>query len=118
MDHVRRGMTDRQQANEAGWNSTSLLRDPTRALGVEMMIKYAVVGAGWISQQAFLPGVGQSANSKVTAIVTGDRDKAARLADFHGVGKIVDYDGYDVLLKSVEVDAVYIALPNHLHADY
>ncbi|MGY8677758.1 Gfo/Idh/MocA family oxidoreductase [Bradyrhizobium sp. UFLA05-153] len=83
-----------------------------------MMIRYAVVGAGWISQQAFLPGVGQSANSKVTAIVTGDRDKAARLADFHGVGQIVDYDGYDALLKGSDVDAVYIALPNHLHADY
>jgi predicted dehydrogenase len=83
-----------------------------------MMIKYAVVGAGWISQQAFLPGIGQSTNSEVTAIVTGDRDRAARLADFHGVGQIVDYDGYDVLLRSFDVDAVYIALPNHLHADY
>src|SRR5215831_749135 len=82
------------------------------------MIKYAVVGAGWISQQAFLPGVGQSANSMVTAIVTGDRDKAARLADFYGVGQIVDYDQYDAFLKGTDVDAVYIALPNHLHADY
>lgn len=63
-----------------------------------MMIKYAVVGAGWISQQAFLPGVGQSTNSKVTAIVTGDHDKAARLADFYGIGQIVGYDGYDALL--------------------
>jgi len=83
-----------------------------------MMIKYAVVGAGWISQQAFLPGVGQSANSKVVAIVTGDSDKAARLANFYGVGQIVDYNGYDALLRSPDVDAVYIALPNHLHADY
>jgi len=82
------------------------------------MIKYAVVGAGWISQQAFLPGVGQSANSKVVAIVTGDSDKAARLANFYGVGQIVDYNGYDALLRSPDVDAVYIALPNHLHADY
>src|SRR6516164_7972213 len=82
------------------------------------MINYAVVGAGWISQQAFLPGVGQSTNSKVTAIVTGDRAKAARLADFHGVGRIVGYDGYDALLRSSDIDAVYIALPNHLHADF
>lgn len=82
------------------------------------MINYAVVGAGWISQQAFLPGIGQAANSKVTAIVTGDHDKAARLADFHGVGQIVGYDGYDALLSGSNVDAVYIALPNHLHADY
>jgi predicted dehydrogenase len=82
------------------------------------MIKYAVVGAGWISQQAFLPGVEQSANSKVAAIVTGDSDKAARLAKFYGVGQIVGYDGYDALLRGSDVDAVYIAVPNHLHADY
>ena len=53
------------------------------------MINYAVVGAGWISQQAFLPGVVQSGNSRVAAIVTGDRAKAARLADFYGIGMVV-----------------------------
>jgi predicted dehydrogenase len=40
------------------------------------MINYAVVGAGWISQVAFLPGVAQSRNSRVAAIVTGDSAKA------------------------------------------
>ena len=45
------------------------------------MINYAVVGAGWISQIAFLPGVKQSGNSRVAAIVSGDRAKAAELAD-------------------------------------
>jgi predicted dehydrogenase len=75
------------------------------------MINYAVVGAGWISQQAFLPGVVQSGNSRVAAIVTGDRAKAARLADFYGIGIVVGYDGYDALLASPAIDAVYIALP-------
>ena len=82
------------------------------------MINYAVVGAGWISQEAFLPGVRQSGNSRVAAIVTGDRAKAARLADFYGVGEVVDYEGYDALLASPAIDAVYIALPNHMHADF
>ncbi len=82
------------------------------------MINYAAVGAGWISQLAFLPGVVQSGNSRVAAIVTGDRAKAARLADFYGIGAIVGYDGYDALLRSPEIDAVYIALPNDMHADY
>ena len=82
------------------------------------MINYAVVGAGWISQEAFLPGVVQSRNSRVAAIVTGDRAKAARLADFYGIETIVGYDGYDALLASPAIDAVYIALPNDMHADY
>jgi predicted dehydrogenase len=82
------------------------------------MINYAVVGAGWISQEAFLPGVVQSGNSRVAAIVTGDRAKAARLAEFYGIGTVVGYDGYDALLDGPGIDAVYIALPNHMHAEY
>jgi len=82
------------------------------------MINYAVVGAGWISQIAFLPGVAQSGNSRVVAIVTGDRAKALELAEFHHIGAVVGYDGYDSLLASSSIDAVYIALPNHMHADY
>jgi predicted dehydrogenase len=82
------------------------------------MINYAVVGAGWISQEAFLPGAVQSGNSRVAAIVSGDHAKAARLADFHGIGTVVGYDGYDQLLAGAGIDAVYIALPNDMHADY
>jgi predicted dehydrogenase len=82
------------------------------------MINHAVVGAGWISQEAFLPGIGQSGNSRVAAIVTGDRAKGEQLAEFHGVDSVIGYDGYDALLTNPAIDAVYIALPNHMHADY
>jgi predicted dehydrogenase len=82
------------------------------------MIRYAVVGAGWISQEAFMPGVAQSGNSRITAIVTGDLVKAKKLADFHGVDQVVSYADYDALVASDTIDAVYIALPNSMHADY
>jgi predicted dehydrogenase len=82
------------------------------------MIRYAVVGAGWISQIAFMPGVATSGNSRITAIVTGNPEKAAKLAAFHGVNDVVSYDDYDALLAGDKVDAVYIALPNSMHADF
>ncbi|KAF0175060.1 MAG: putative glucose-fructose oxidoreductase oxidoreductase protein [Rhodobacteraceae bacterium] len=82
------------------------------------MIRYAVVGAGWISQEAFMPGVAQSGNSTIAAIVTGDLEKGAKLAAFHNVPQVVSYDDYDALLASDTIDAVYIALPNSMHADY
>lgn len=82
------------------------------------MIRYAVVGAGWISQEAFLPGVALSGNSTIAAIVTGDLDKGAKLAAFHNVPQVVSYHDYDALLASGSIDAVYIALPNSMHADY
>jgi predicted dehydrogenase len=79
-------------------------------------IRYAVVGNGWISQIAFLPGVNQTGNSEVKALVSGHHENAKKIADFYGIPKIYDYSDYDAVLK--EVDAVYIALPNSLHADY
>jgi len=82
------------------------------------MIRYAVVGAGWISQEAFMPAVALTGNSCMQAIVSGSTDAARKLADFHGVPEIVGYEGYDALVASDRIDAVYIALPNSMHADY
>ncbi len=43
-------------------------------------IRYAVVGGGQISQQAFMPGIGQTTNSELAALVTGNPMKADKLA--------------------------------------
>lgn len=82
------------------------------------MIRYAVVGAGWISQEAFMPAVAATGNSRMQAIVSGSPEVARKLADFHGVPEIVGYDGYDALLASDRIDAVYVALPNSMHAEF
>jgi predicted dehydrogenase len=82
------------------------------------MIRYAVVGAGWISQEAFLPAVSQTGNSSVTAIVSGDAERANKLAKFYGVDQVASYAEFDALVSSADIDAVYIAVPNPLHATY
>lgn len=82
------------------------------------MIRYAVVGAGWISQEAFMPAVAATGNSRMQAIVSGSPGPAQKLADFHGVPEVVSYSDYDELVNSDRIDAVYIALPNSMHADY
>ena len=81
-------------------------------------VRYAVVGAGWISQEAFLPGVWQTKNSVVTAIVTGSKDKGQKLADFHQVPHVFQYEQYSKMLFEDICDAVYVALPNSMHAEY
>lgn len=81
-------------------------------------IRYAVVGSGWISQIAFMPSVAQTGNSEMTAIVTGNRAGAEKLAKFYGIPHVFSYDQYDDMLRQGIVDAVYIALPNSMHADY
>ncbi|MGI9522173.1 MAG: Gfo/Idh/MocA family protein [Hyphomicrobiaceae bacterium] len=81
-------------------------------------VRYGVVGAGAIAQRAFMPSVDLTDNSAISAIVSGDRGKAAALADRYGVENVFSYDEYDTMLVSDVVDAVYIALPNSLHTDF
>ena len=89
---------------------------PARA--VRKPVRYAVVGAGWISQAAFLPGVAESGNSAVTALVTGDSAKAHALGARYGIEHIHGYADYEQLLASGEIDAIYLALPNDMHRQY
>ncbi len=81
-------------------------------------VRYGVVGLGWISQAAFMPGVAHTGNSEMTAFVSADPKKAQSLGKHYGVGKAYHYDAYQGLLASGEVDAVYLALPNFQHCEF
>src|SRR5689334_15431189 len=82
-------------------------------------VRYAVVGLGHIDQVAVLPAFAHAhENSALAALVSDDPEKLDRLGRQYDVARRVGYDGYDQLLASGEIDAVYIGLPNHLHADY
>ena len=65
-----------------------------------------------------MPGVWQTENSVVSAIVTGSRNKVRKLADFHKVPHVFGYEQYAEMLIEDICDAVYVALPNSLHAEY
>ena len=80
-------------------------------------VRYAVVGLGHIAQVAMLPAFAHSRrNSRLAALVSDDRAKLRQLAARYGVEHTFSYDDYDVCLE--QVDAVYIALPNSMHAEY
>jgi predicted dehydrogenase len=82
-------------------------------------VRYAVVGLGWITQESVLPGFkNANTNSELAALVTDDPEKARQLGKEYDVARTTSYDGYDELLQSGSIDAVYIALPNNLHADF
>ena len=81
-------------------------------------IRYAVVGCGHIAQVAVLPAFAHADNSELRALVSGDPLKRRELSRRYGVDLAVGYEGYDHLLRSGEIDAVYLALPNDLHREY
>ncbi|AIR90901.1 Gfo/Idh/MocA family protein [Pseudomonas cremoricolorata] len=80
-------------------------------------IRYGVVGGGSISQGAFMPGVGQTDNSVMTALVTGDAQKAQLLAPRYGL-KAYAYEQFAELLADDVVDALYVATPNFRHREF
>ncbi|MEH2286295.1 Gfo/Idh/MocA family oxidoreductase [Nostoc sp.] len=81
-------------------------------------IRYAVVGLGWFAQEAALPSFVHTENSELVALVSDDPTKSEELSKKYGINHTYSYDEYEDCLASGEVDAVYIALPNHLHCDY
>jgi predicted dehydrogenase len=81
-------------------------------------IRYGVVGLGFISQDAVLPAFSNTANSMLAALVTGDRRKAKDVGSLYGIERTCSYKDYDALLRSGDIDAVYIALPDTLHCDF
>ncbi len=83
-------------------------------------IGYAMVGLGVISMQHFMPGLKDAKQSKLSGLVSGHRDKAEKQAAEYGVpaSAIYSYENFDSIRDNKAIDAVYIALPNNMHAEY
>jgi predicted dehydrogenase len=81
-------------------------------------VRYAVVGLGYIAQIAMLPAFRNArSNSELTALVSGSDEKLAALQRKYRVPHAVTYEHFDRLLRSGEIDAIYVALPNDMHHD-
>jgi predicted dehydrogenase len=81
------------------------------------LVRYAVVGLGHIAQVAVLPAFARATrNSRVAALVSDDPAKLKALSRKYRIDGMYSYDEYEACLE--QVDAVYIALPNSLHAEY
>lgn len=77
----------------------------------------AVVGMGHFAQAAVLPAIEQLDDVELAALVSGSDHKLEELADRYGVRTLCHYDELDKLLATGRIDAVYIAVPNDLHAE-
>ena len=79
-------------------------------------IRYAVVGLGHIAQVAVLPAFKNARNSELLALVSADPEKLRTLGEKYKLEHLYSYDDYSRALSNV--DAVYLAVPNHLHREY
>jgi predicted dehydrogenase len=78
-------------------------------------LRWGVLGTGRITARLIRPVAG-SARNVVVAVASRDADRAAAHAAQFGIGRT--FASYEALLADPDVDAVYIALPNHLHAEW
>ncbi len=91
----------------------------TETQGETRKVGYCVIGLGRIADH-FMRGVQPSSTSQITGLVSGHRDKAERIAAQYGVPKssIYNYEDMDKMRDNKAIDAVYVALPNSMHAEY
>ncbi len=93
---------------------------PARGRGSKK-VRYGVVGLGWFAQVAILPAFAHAGrNSELVALFSDDPEKLRKLGRKYGIDRerLYAYDRYEEALRSGEIDAVYIAVPNHLHREY
>jgi glucose-fructose oxidoreductase len=83
-------------------------------------VGWAIVGLGQLSINQILPAFARCKKSRVTALVSGRPPKAQHLAQVYGVDakNIYDYDDFDTIAKNPGIEAVYVVLPNSMHAEY
>lgn len=87
---------------------------------VAKTVGWAVVGLGQLALEEVMPAFAECKLSRPVALVSGHPDKARKVAAVYGVDpkNIYDYETYDKLADNPAVQAVYIILPNSMHAEY
>ena len=85
-----------------------------RKLGV------AVAGVGSVAENQVIPAILGSGVCRLAGLVDVDRDRLSSMGSKFGLSEKSLYteQDFDLIAKNPDVDIVYIAVPNALHADY
>lgn len=79
-------------------------------------IRFAVIGQGHFAQTSILPAFENARGCELTALFSDDVTKLRALRKQYDVEYALPYDQLAEFLESGAVDAVYVAVPNDLHA--
>ena len=80
-----------------------------------MAVKWGLISTALINE-AILRGAAETEDADVIAVASRDEARARSYADEHGLER--SYGSYELLLADPDVEAVYISLPNTLHAEW
>ena len=79
-------------------------------------LRWGIISTAEIGMTKVIPALQRAEHCEVVAIASRDVDKAADAANRLGVPR--SYGAYDELLADDAIDAVYIPLPNDMHAEW
>ena len=78
-----------------------------------MVIDFGIIGYGWVARDYMLPALTAHPRARLRAVVSPDAEH------FHGLPEGVrTYASAEVMAAAEELDAVYVASPNHLHREH
>lgn len=86
----------------------------------EKKLGIALVGLGTYSEEQLAPALKETAYCRLTAVVSGDREKCEKWRLQYNLKdkNLYSYDNFDDIRSNRDVDIVYIVLPNAMHAEY
>ena len=75
-----------------------------------MSVNWGFIGAGVVATKALAPAVRSARNANLYAVASRDISRSLNLSPS------CVYDNYDELINDPKVEAIYISLPNNVHA--
>ena len=79
-------------------------------------VRWGILGTAGIAESAFLPSLREAGEGVALAVASRDLARAESWAAEHGVERGVL--GYDQIVDDSSIEAVYIPLPNGMHAEW
>lgn len=81
-----------------------------------MTIRWALLGPGRHAARSVVPQMKQAADTALVAVMSRDKARGEAFAREHGIAKV--YTALDEVLRDREIDALYDASPDGLHAPH
>jgi predicted dehydrogenase len=80
-----------------------------------MTVRWGIIGLGDIAENNFMPALAQAADAQLVSVFSRSAEKGRAFIAKYGVPRA--YHNLERMLADAELDAVYIASPNALHAE-
>ena len=78
-------------------------------------VRWGIIGPGKIANR-FADGLRETTTGELVAIASKSDERRKTFGDKYSINPSLRFEDYEEIVKSTEVDAIYIATPHTLHA--